>query len=89
MSHPSILGVPSCHQMCLSHPAAAFFQGCCSELQFPAVASLVQSWLSPLPSPLPVPGAACQGRLPWGQPRVWRSCQRSVTPRGPSWQVAQ
>lgn len=80
MNHPSIFGVPSCQQMGLSHPAAASFQGFCSELWFPAVAFLVQLWLSPLPSPLPVPGAACQGRLACGQPRVWRSCQRSVTP---------
>lgn len=38
----------------------------------------------PLPSLLPVPGAACQGRLAWGQPRVWRSCQRSGTPGAPA-----
>lgn len=46
------------------------------------MASLAQSQPSPLPSLPPVPGAACQGRLAWGQPHVWRSCQRSGIPPG-------
>lgn len=30
-----------------------------------------------------VPGTACQGRLAWGEPRVWKSCQKTSIPPGP------